>query len=176
MQDHDVIYSDHRTEAPDEARDSGLVCVLDLDSFLPFRLNRAATEMSRMLATLYEGRFDIDIPSWRVIATLGHAKNITAQDIVASTRTHKSTISRAVSSLIERGWVERGVSDLDRRAQVLRFTTEGQAVYDQLVPIMLSFEDELKRTLGLRACNNLDRGLKSLEGMLGLIGDDAPQN
>ena len=73
-----------------------------LNAFLPFRLNRLAAEVSERLAGLYAERFGLDVPQWRVLATLA-AGPCTAQAVVASTRTHKSTISRAVQLLEARG-------------------------------------------------------------------------
>ncbi|MEZ5826107.1 MAG: hypothetical protein R3C97_15650 [Geminicoccaceae bacterium] len=36
-------------------------CSLDLESFIPFRLNRLASEISRRLASVYGERLGIDI-------------------------------------------------------------------------------------------------------------------
>ena len=71
---------------------------LDLFKFVPFRLNRLAAEVSSALAVEYQERHGLDIPAWRVIATLGFRNDAcSAQYISQCTRTHKSTISRAVT-------------------------------------------------------------------------------
>jgi hypothetical protein len=44
---------------------------LDLFRFVPFRLNRLAAEVSAALASEYQQRYGLDIPEWRVLATLG---------------------------------------------------------------------------------------------------------
>ena len=81
---------------------------LDLFRFLPFRLNRLAAEVSSALAVEYQERHGLDIPAWRVIATLGFRNDAcSAQVISQCTRTHKASISRAVTTLLNDGLIER---------------------------------------------------------------------
>lgn len=143
-----------------------------LNEFLPFRLNRAAAEVSNRMSEIYRDRFGIDIPEWRVMATLGAVEPTTAQAVVRSTRTHKSTISRAVARLIELQWIERFASDDDRRELQLRFTREGRAKFDELVPDVLAFERDLFKGLPGGADSDLLEGLTQLERALGLDGDE----
>jgi len=142
---------------------------LDLAGFLPFRLNRLAGEMSRRLFEIYGDRYGIDIPEWRVLATLGAREPVTAQEIVRSTRTHKSTISRAVARLVEMGWIERTTDDGDRRQMKLRFTPKGRATYQEIVPLVLGAEGEVLAQLGKEG-EAVRAALSRLEDALG-IGD-----
>ena len=48
-----------------------------LDGFLPFRLNRLAAEVSERLSRIYAASFDLDIPQWRVLATLAGKREAT---------------------------------------------------------------------------------------------------
>ena len=88
----------------------------ELARFLPFRLNRLAAEVSERLAELYERHFGIDIPQWRVLATLSSGEH-TAQAIVASTRTHKSTRESSTRSRAGRSSGSDMVSWLSRRPE-----------------------------------------------------------
>src|SRR5258708_13758214 len=108
---------------------------LDLFSFVPFRLNRLGAEVSDVLSGEYQQRYGLDIPEWRVLATLGFRDDAcSAQYIAHCTRTHKSTISRAVTALMTRQLVERVENEDDRREFRLRLTRKGQALYAQLIP------------------------------------------
>ncbi|HTV71673.1 MAG TPA: MarR family winged helix-turn-helix transcriptional regulator [Rhizobiaceae bacterium] len=144
---------------------------LDLPSFLPFRLNRLAAEISDRLSAIYAERFDLDIPAWRVLATLDDGEEWTAQEIVASTRTHKSTISRAVADLEKRKLVSRVQHEADGRAMTLQLTSRGRQLMDRLIPLAKSFEAELLSTLTSVDRRNLTDGIASLERSLGLSGD-----
>ncbi len=139
-----------------------------LEDFLPFRLNRLAAEVSERLAAIYAEQFNLDIPKWRVLATLSNQGETTAQDIVISTRTHKSTISRAVHQLEARGLVERTVSGTDRRANALGLTAAGKRLFSQLQPTVLAYEDALLMQLSAPDAKALARGLAALEATLNL--------
>ncbi len=142
-----------------------------LDSFLPYRLNRLAGEVSRRLSAVYSGRFGLDIPEWRVLATLSSRGMATAQEIVASTRTHKSTISRAVATLTERGLVERTGSPSDGRELVLQLTDSGLRMMSELVPLVLEAEQEILGQLGVEERAQLLKAIAAVEAALGL-GDE----
>ncbi|KMO21733.1 MarR family winged helix-turn-helix transcriptional regulator [Methylobacterium platani] len=144
---------------------------LNLLSFSPFRLNRLATEFSQALAADY-ARFGIDIPEWRVLATLGqHDDPRSAAYVVRCTRTHKSRISRAVSHLIELGLVERLEGGDDRREIMLRLTATGRATYAELVPILRAREDALLSGFSEAQKRDFERLLGVLEESLGLVRD-----
>jgi DNA-binding MarR family transcriptional regulator len=141
---------------------------IDLERFVPFRLNRLAAEVSRALARVYGERFGIDIPEWRIIATLGDRGRARAQDIALSTRMHKSMVSRAVARLIELGWVARTSGARDRREAPLALTPAGCEVYEQLVPVVLGYQDRLLAALTGSERQTLDRLLDKLERQLDL--------
>src|ERR1700694_6256688 len=89
---------------------------LDLFRFPPCRLTRLAAEVSAALSSEYQERYGLDIPEWRVLATLGFCDDAcSAQYVAHCTRTHKSTISRAVTALMGRRLVERVEHGDDRR-------------------------------------------------------------
>ncbi|MGO4389294.1 MarR family winged helix-turn-helix transcriptional regulator [Microvirga sp. 2YAF29] len=112
-----------------------------LERFLPYRLNVLASLTSNALAQIYAERFGLSIPAWRVIVTLGQYEHRTARDIAAHGVMHKSTVSRAVSALEQRGLIVRKPNLDDRREEWLELTEEGREIYVELAPEALAFEE-----------------------------------
>jgi DNA-binding MarR family transcriptional regulator len=143
---------------------------LDLFKFVPFRLNRLSAEVSQALSSEYQERYGLDIPEWRVLATLGFRNEpCTAQYISHCTRTHKSTISRAVMSLMQRRLVERVEDVDDRRAFSLRMTDKGKTLYEELIPRLLRKEQGIMSCLSVQERREFARLLGKMEGSLELV-------
>lgn len=149
---------------------------LDLFQFTPFRINRLAAEISAALSSEYRDRYGIDIPEWRVLATLGFRQEpCTAQYVVDCTRTHKSTISRAVTNLLRQRIVERVENEQDRREFTLQLTAKGTALYEEMIPRMLRREQDILSCLSARDRKSLDAMLGKLERSLDLVQGKIPQ-
>src|SRR5215510_13067504 len=143
---------------------------LDLFKFVPFRLNRLAAEVSSALSAEYATRYGLDIPEWRVLATLGFRHDpCSAQYVADCTRTHKSTISRAVTSLMKRQMIERVENEDDRREFRLRLTRKGRALYEELIPRLLRREQEILSCLSAQERKDLAALLGKIENSLELV-------
>ena len=147
---------------------------LDLFKFVPFRLNRLAAEVSSALSVEYQDRYGLDIPEWRVLATLGFRHDAcSAQYIAQCTRTHKSTISRAVTSLMKRQIVERVENADERREFRLRLTRKGTTLYEELIPRLLRKEQEIMSCLSAQERRDFARLLGKIEQSLDLVQTSA---
>ena len=147
---------------------------LDLLRFVPFRLNRLAAEVSSALSAEYQRRYGLDIPEWRVLATLGFRRDAcSAQYIADCTRTHKSTISRAVTALTRRRLVERVENADDRREFRLRMTRKGRALYEELFPRLLRKEQDMLSCLSAQEHRDFVRLLGKIERSLDLVQTSA---
>src|SRR5919108_544976 len=137
--------------------------LLELERFLPYRLNVVAEGVSRALSRLYAERYGIGIPEWRVIATLGQYDRMTARDVGLHSRMHKTKVSRAVAALEEKGLASREPNERDMRETFLALTGRGRRVYEDLAPRALAFERALDAALGAREREHLDGLLRKLE-------------
>jgi DNA-binding MarR family transcriptional regulator len=140
---------------------------LDLEHFLPYRLDILAEGVSRALSGLYKDRYGLGVPEWRVLAHLGQYAPITAKAIAAHSRMHKTKVSRAVAGLEALGFLARSGSDEDRREELLSLTAKGKAAYDDLAPKAADFARHLLDDLSAgerRALEHtIDRLLKKVE-------------
>ena len=139
-----------------------------LTNFTPFRLNRLAMGVSEHLSEVYKRRFGLEIPEWRVIATVGPVWTCTAQHVADSTRMHKTRVSRAIAHLVKRGLIERTSNADDRREMQLRLTKAGRALYTELVPLALERERALLSCLNEEELRAFQESLDRLEEFLGL--------
>lgn len=134
-----------------------------LEDFLPFRLNVLAQEVSERLSEIYAKRFSLDIPQWRILANLASRGEMTAQEVTFVTFSHKSTISRAVAELEIRKLIERTTSTKDKRAFAMGLTPKGRKMFEQLLPLVLEFEQDLMSKLASSEQAMLNDGLAALE-------------
>lgn len=134
----------------------------DLNAFLPYRINAAASRISRAFADRYREEFGISIPEWRVLAHLHHAGDVSVRDIEARVDMEKSKVSRAASRLEQAGYITKAVNEVDRRLLALRLTTEGRDLVARLIPVAMQFQDEMLAQLGPLA-QGLDAALTRLD-------------
>ena len=79
--DTDARKENARDHAP--AKNAKKISRLDLFKFVPFRLNRLAAEVSSALSAEYQARYGLDIPEWRVLATLGFRSDACSAQYIA---------------------------------------------------------------------------------------------
>jgi DNA-binding MarR family transcriptional regulator len=136
--------------------------VLELERFLPYRLSVLSNRISSEIAALYEARFGISVTEWRVMAVLGRFPSISAVEVAEHTAMDKVAVSRAVNALIERGLLLRDIHSDDRRRSVLALSEQGFAVYDQIVPLALDYEQRLVASLSPGEIKRFDALLDAL--------------
>ncbi|WP_262270801.1 MarR family winged helix-turn-helix transcriptional regulator [Microvirga yunnanensis] len=124
---------------------------LQLERFLPYRLNRLASAVSQDFRSIYGPHHDLTIPEWRVLATLGQFEELSAKEIGRHSSMHKTKVSRAVRTLEERRWLKRRGSEQDRREEILTLTADGQRAYRDIVPKAVAFERRILDDLGTQA-------------------------
>ena len=116
---------------------------LILEDFLPYKLAILSHTVSSLVAHVYDKRFGLTIPEWRVIAIVGRFPGLSAVEVAERTMMDKVAVSRAVTKLIKSGRIDREFADADRRRSILDLSAEGRKVHDEIAPLALKMEDDL---------------------------------
>ncbi|WP_448208013.1 MarR family winged helix-turn-helix transcriptional regulator [Azospirillum sp. sgz302134] len=139
------------------------VSTLHLTHFLPYRLSVLTNVVSHTVAKLYEKRFGITIPEWRVIAVLGSGETLSAGEIARRTAMDKVQVSRAISRMLDSELILRESGDTDRRKALLTLTPKAMGIYAEIVPLALAYENQLTDALTEEESEQLDRLMAKLQ-------------
>lgn len=157
------------TAAPSKAMASGQSgepgpdSALELDNFLPYRLSVLNNMVSRALAEQYQARFGLSIPEWRVMANLGRAAPMSANEVAERTSMDKVKVSRAISRMQTAGLLKRETDPRDHRVSSLRLSAKGKKIYDKIAPMALAWEQEFLSVLSEREIAAFDKILGKLD-------------
>ncbi|MDZ7853875.1 MAG: MarR family winged helix-turn-helix transcriptional regulator [Halomonas sp.] len=143
---------------------------LDLNQFLPYRLNRLADRISDELERMYAQRYELNVAQWRVLAWLSHCDDLTAKKVCTYTNMDKARVSRAVQALVDRGLVSRTPSVRDQRVHELHLTGDGAELLSRLIPQAQDWEAELVATLSVGEYRDLLNAMGKLERQLERMG------
>ena len=140
----------------------GEAAPLKLETFLPYRLNVLASVVSLALSRVYAERYNIGIPEWRVLVTLGQYGTMTGKAVGAHSHMHKTKVSRAVAELEKRKMIARRANREDMRESLLSLTAAGREIYDDLAPIALDFTRRLTEAIDPADAAAFDRAIERL--------------
>lgn len=147
---------------------------LILEEFLPYRLSILSHSVSNSIATVYDQRFGLTIPEWRVIVILGRFPGLSAVEVAERTLMDKVAVSRAVTKLLKNGRIEREFADADRRRSILNLSDDGKQVLDEIAPLALEMESTLLEGLSKDEVEVLDSIIDRLLEKARLIGKPHP--
>ncbi len=141
---------------------------LQLTKFLPYRLNRISSRLSELGSLIYCDNFNLTVPEWRTLVTVGEFGQASAKQISQDTAMDKTKVSRAVRSLEQKHWLQRQNDPLDRRIEILTLTSAGEDVLKNLCPRMLEFETSIIAKLSPDDRKALIKGVEAVERALDL--------
>lgn len=119
-----------------------------LEDFIPYKLAVASTRVSRRFEKIYQERFGLNMPEWRVLAHLSVSGKVSVREIHQRVDMDKSKISRAASRLEDRGLLNKDPHPTDRRLLELTLTAQGQQMVAELAPLAQDYQAELLADLG----------------------------
>lgn len=148
--------------------------MLDLQSFLPYRMYRLAAQMSqtghKLSDLLNQSGVAVGEREWRVISVLGSYGGLTNGAVADALKTDAATVTRAVKVLKNLGFVNTRNSKKDRRKQLIFLTPGGAAFHDQITPKRIETGQLIESCFSYQEIaqlhhllNKLDRHLTHLE-------------
>ncbi|MCH7822062.1 MAG: MarR family transcriptional regulator [Proteobacteria bacterium] len=143
---------------------------LILEDFLPYRMSVLSHTISTTIARVYDKRFNLSIPEWRVIAILGRFPGLSAVEVAERTMMDKVAVSRAVTKLVKNGRIDRQFADADRRRSILNLSDEGRKVHNEIAPLALAFERDLLHGISEEDCETFNLVVERLLAKSRLLG------
>ena len=140
--------------------------ILDLQQFLPYSLTNIAMQMSEQFSELYQQQFNLTVPQWRVIANLAQYGECSAKELCDMAQMDKSTVSRAVKSLLSRELIVAKANPTDKRASLLSLSAGGIALHEQIVPLANEWQARLVSGLDSQALQQFMDTLSTLSARL----------
>ena len=115
-----------------------------LEDFLPYILRRLTTLLnSNMIQDLKP--YDINVSKWRVIAILHFCGECSVGELAQKTALTQPGTSQIIDKLVRDKIVERKALKDDNRIMQLSLTIKGQALFDNIYPIIIQHQDHLTR-------------------------------
>lgn len=142
---------------------------LILEDFLPYKLAILSHTVSGLVAHVYDKRFGLTIPEWRVIAIVGRFPGLSAVEVAERTMMDKVAVSRAVTKLIKSGRIDREFADADKRRSILDLSEQGRKVHDEIAPLALKMEEDLLHGLSEDEIHTLNGVIERLLARARLI-------
>lgn len=145
---------------------------LRLDAYLPYRLSVASNAVSGLIARAYQDRFGLSVPQWRLICVLAEDGGLTQAQIVERTVMDKVTVSRAAQGLLNRHLIGRTAHHADARSHLLALSSQGRALYGEIAPLALAYEQALIAGLSSGEVEDLKRLLLRLQSAATALATD----
>lgn len=100
------------------------------------RLQAAATASRTKAQRLLSSAGGLSITQWRILWDLEEAGPLTVQDMATIQRTDHSLISRALSGMRNKGYVETVTNTEDKRQSLIKTTAAGARAFAIASPVM----------------------------------------
>lgn len=135
---------------------------LSLQDFTPYKLAVVANRLSQSIGSLFEQRFGIQIPEWRILMALHSFGPLAPNEVVEITSMDKGRVSRAQRRLVELELVTASGDPRDGRRLVLFLTRKGTSMCEAIIPEARQTESWFLSVLSARERQTLDKALSRL--------------
>ena len=128
------------TKRTKRSEDDPLTNSFKLSGYFPYKARLFYTHVVGQISQVYETAYGMRAFEWRTMAILAENQPLTAAEVVEKSSMVKVTVSRAIARLRKRGWMIERTNRNDGRSKILRLSSAGWRVYEDLTPKMLDAE------------------------------------
>lgn len=143
--------------------------MLELQSFLPYKLSRLDNDLSSGIQRTYAPRYGMNVSQWRMLAAAAQLEPTSVTELTDYSGMDKVTVSRSVRELVARQLLDKTLSENDRRRADITLTESGRSLYDAIAPAALEYEAALLRVLDKADRAHLHRILDKLLDQAALL-------
>jgi DNA-binding MarR family transcriptional regulator len=105
-----------------------------LEDFIPYKLAVVANRVSQSVGVLFETRFNIQVPEWRILMVLYSYDNLVFNEVVEQTSMDKARVSRAQRRLVDLELITSVIDPSDGRKVILELTRKGEKMCGDILP------------------------------------------
>jgi DNA-binding MarR family transcriptional regulator len=132
------------------------------DMFL-YRINQLRAKGGGVVLRYCEGEFGITRREWVILAILSTEEVINSSSLASLAELTPPATSKAVSSLLTKGLLERNVDPQNRRVARINISKSGKDVYEQILPIVISINKYILETISKDEIKLLDSMLERMQ-------------
>ncbi len=130
-----------------------------LETFIPYRLSVVANRVSQSIAQIFDEKYRLPIPEWRILVVLDSHAPLSVHEIAELTSMDKTRVSRAHKRLVDLKLAQMEADPEDGRKVSLTLTRAGHAMVREIVP-----EAQAMEAWFLKVLTRAER--KTLDGIL----------
>ena len=105
-----------------------------LDDFIPYKLAVVANRVSQSIGHLFESKFNLQIPEWRILMALYAYGELLFNEVVDRTSMDKARVSRAQRRLVDLAMIKTSNDPSDGRRLFLALTPTGVKRCAEILP------------------------------------------
>lgn len=132
------------------------------DVFL-YRINQLRAKGGGVVLRYCEGVFGITRREWVILAILSTEEVINSSALASRAELTPPATSKAVSSLLTKGLLERNVDPQNTRVARINISTSGKDVYEQILPIVIAINKFILESISKDEIELLDSMLERMQ-------------
>lgn len=105
-----------------------------LEDFIPYKLSVVANRVSQSIGSLFETKFNIQMPEWRIMMALYAYDHLLFNEVVDRTSMDKARVSRAQRRLVDLRLITSVNDPSDGRKVILALTSKGEKMCADILP------------------------------------------